>query len=82
MGRLSFPGRVVMSNDNKSNGGRGERAISPRTKVPDKDPFDSWLQKQLHTMYDEIVSEPLPDSLVKLIDNDAAAGSDKKDKPA
>ena len=70
-----------MSNDNKSNGGRSGRTILPRTKMPEKDPFETWLQKQLHTMYDEIVSEPLPDSLVRLIDNDAAAGSGKKDKP-
>jgi len=49
--------------------------------MPDKDPFESWLQKQLHTMYDEIVSEPLPESLVRLIDNDAAAGCDKNEKP-
>lgn len=49
--------------------------------MSEKDPFESWLQKQLHTMYDEIVSEPLPESLVKLIDNDAAAGGDKEDKP-
>ena len=71
-----------MSNDNKSNGGRSGRAILPRAKMPDKDPFESWLQKQLHTMYDEIVSEPLPDSLVRLIDNDAAGGCDNKEKPA
>lgn len=71
-----------MSNDNKSNGSRSGRAPLPRPKMPDKDPFDSWLQKQLHTMYDEIVGEPLPDSLVKLIDKDAAAAGDKKDEPA
>lgn len=70
-----------MSSDNKSNGGRSGRTILPRTKMSDKDPFESWLQKQLHTMYDEIVSEPLPDSLVRLIDNDAAAGSDEQEKP-
>ncbi len=69
-----------MSNDNKSNGGGSGRAILPRARMSEKDPFESWLQKQLHTMYDEIVSEPLPDSLVRLIDNDAAAG-DKEDKP-
>ena len=70
-----------MSSDNKSNGGRSGRTIPARAKMPDKDPFESWLQKQLHTMYDEIVSEPLPDSLVRLIDNDAAAGSEDQDKP-
>jgi len=35
-------------------------------------PFDMWLQKQLHAMYDEIASEPLPDDLLSLIDKDAA----------
>lgn len=79
--RPSFSGIVIMSKDNKSNGGRNERAILPRARMSEKDPFESWLQKQLHTMYDEIVSEPLPESLVKLIDNDAAAGGDKEDKP-
>ena len=27
-----------------------------------------WLQKQLHAMYDEIASEPLPNDLLNLID--------------
>jgi hypothetical protein len=31
-----------------------------------------WLQKQLHAMYDEIASEPLPNDLLNLIDHDAA----------
>ena len=41
-------------------------------------PFDMWLQKQLHAMYDEIASEPLPNDLLNLIDHDAAnADGDK-----
>lgn len=36
----------------------------------DKQPFDHWLQKQLHEIYDSIAKEPLPDDLVRLIDND------------
>ena len=35
-----------------------------------------WLQKQLHAMYDEIASEPLPDELIGLIDD-----AKKKDSP-
>jgi hypothetical protein len=35
-----------------------------------------WLHKQLHAMYDEIASEPLPDDLLNLIDKDAAANRD------
>jgi hypothetical protein len=39
---------------------------------PPERPFDMWLQKQLHAMYDEIASEPLPGDLLNLIDRDAA----------
>jgi hypothetical protein len=34
-------------------------------------PFDMWLQKQLHAMYDEITAEPLPSDLLNLIDKDS-----------
>ena len=46
-----------------------------RSKMPPKPsrerPFDKWLQKQLHAMYDEIAAEPLPTDLLNLIDTDA-----------
>jgi hypothetical protein len=56
-------------------GGDGKsRAAKPSAERP----FDMWLQKQLHAMYDEIASEPLPNDLLNLIDHDAAkADSDK-----
>jgi hypothetical protein len=47
----------------------------------EEQPFDRWLRKQLHAMFDEVVNEPLPADLVRLIDQDAdrvrqeAAGS-------
>ena len=41
---------------------------------PSARPFDMWLQKQLHAMYDEIASEPLPDDLLDLIERDATKG--------
>lgn len=47
------------------------------TKVSAERPFDMWLQKQLHAMYDEIASEPLPNDLLNLIDHDAANSDDK-----
>lgn len=40
-----------------------------------KQPFDHWLQKQLHELYDSITKEPLPDDLVRLIDSDAGPES-------
>lgn len=51
----------------------------PRGKPATERPFDMWLQKQLHAMYDEIASEPLPDDLVNLIDHDAADTSRNDD---
>ena len=37
----------------------------------EEQPFDRWLRKQLHAMFDEVVNEPLPADLVRLIDEDA-----------
>lgn len=61
-----------MAGDDKPRGGRADETARPRVKTSDERPFDLWLQKQLHAMYDEIASEPLPTDLLKLIDHDAA----------
>lgn len=67
--------------------GGGRRGTGPvdasRRSRPSERPFDLWLHKQLHAMYDEIASEPLPEDLVNLIDRDAtqADGDDKPDDP-
>lgn len=50
---------------------KASNAIRQRTKASAERPFDMWLQKQLHAMYDEIASEPLPGDLLNLIDHDA-----------
>lgn len=49
---------------------------------PAERPFDMWLQKQLHAMYDEIASEPLPNDLLDLIDHDAAKGGKAEQAPS
>lgn len=49
-----------------------EKNGAGRKKAGEERPFDRWLQKQLHAMYDEIASEPLPDDLLELIQRDAA----------
>jgi hypothetical protein len=67
-----------MANDNKPQKDRADDAArNKKVKAPEERPFDMWLQKQLHAMYDEIAAEPLPDDLIDLIARDAA----KKDKP-
>ena len=58
-----------MADDDKPRSGRGRRnRPGTRAKAPAERPFDMWLQKQLHAMYDEIAGEPLPDDLLSLID--------------
>jgi hypothetical protein len=32
--------------------------------------FDLWLQRGLHELYDEVAREPVPDELLKLIEED------------
>jgi hypothetical protein len=32
--------------------------------------FDLWLQRGLHAMYDDIAREPIPEELLKLIEQD------------
>ncbi len=32
--------------------------------------FDLWLQKGLHDIYDKVASEPIPEELLKLIEED------------
>lgn len=62
-----------MPDDDKVRRGRGAETARSSER-----PFDIWLQKQLHAMYDEIASEPLPNDLLGLIDRDAAKTNIKK----
>jgi hypothetical protein len=69
----SFHAQCAMANDNKPQEDRAaEAARDKKVKEPSVErPFDMWLQKQLHAMYDEIAAEPLPNDLVSLIERDA-----------
>ena len=42
-----------------------ERSADPKVKA-----FDVWLNRGLHQIYDEVASEPIPDDLLKLIEDD------------
>jgi len=77
-----FSGELAMASDDKrrsNRSGDGNRQKARSKGAPDR-PFDRWLQKQLHAMYDEIASEPLPKDLLGLIDKDAAKAADGRDK--
>ena len=36
-------------------------------------PFDVWLRRGLHQMFDDVAKEPIPDELLKLIEDDRDA---------
>ncbi len=49
-------------------GGRPPRGDQPRPEVPRGDiPVDRHISHQLRAIYDEVVSEPIPDRFVKLL---------------
>ncbi len=66
-----------MASDDKPKKDRAGETARAKMKASTERPFDVWLQKQLHAMYDEIASEPLPSDLLNLIESDA----ENKGKP-
>ena len=66
-----------MASDDKPKKDRVGETARAKMKSSTERPFDVWLQKQLHAMYDEIAGEPLPTDLLSLIESDA----EKKGKP-
>ena len=41
----------------------------PQSRATDS-AFDLWLNRGLHQLFDDIASEPIPDELLKLIQDD------------
>jgi hypothetical protein len=75
----SLHGERAMANDDKPPKKKSSDVMGRgKTKLAEERPFDMWLQKQLHAMYDEIAAEPLPDDLVNLIERDAGKAEDNK----
>ncbi len=60
----------------------GDEEGKCRIEAPATFPFDRWLNRQLHELYDSIASEPLPDELVALIDSDAGRIRPKSRAPS
>jgi hypothetical protein len=71
---------MANDDDRPEGGSRAGGSARPKPRATGR-PFDMWLQKQLHAMYDEIASEPLPDDLLNLIESDAAKQQDTKSSP-
>lgn len=57
--------------DTKSGGaGRKPAQRTQAGKGDDAGAFDIWLQRGLHQLYDSVAKEPIPDELLKLIEQD------------
>lgn len=54
------------------------RATAERARKGTSDAaFDLWLQRGLHAMYDGIAKEPIPQELLRLIEQDRDQGPKK-----
>jgi hypothetical protein len=53
----------------KAKAGSDDRTAEPATK-----PFDTWLKRGLHQLYDDVANEPIPDALLDLIEQDRKKG--------
>ena len=51
---------------------RGKPPSPGNPKKPGKSDaaFNMWLQRGLHQMYDDVAQEPIPEELLKLIEDD------------
>jgi len=59
--------------------GRGASRSRPVRRDPGhkaERAFDVWLQRGLHQMYDSVAREPVPDSLLRLIEDDRPSPSE------
>ena len=41
-----------------------------KPKVPADKAFDTWLTRGLHQIFDNVAREPIPDNLLKMIEDD------------
>jgi hypothetical protein len=56
-----------------------KQRTSKQMAVADTDQaFDQWVARQLHKVYDEVLNEPVPDELLRLVEQiDAAPATDE-----
>jgi hypothetical protein len=78
------PAATVMDDPEDRPGRRGSAPstyetagdASAKEEVKADGAFDLWLKRSLHQMYDTIASEPIPDDLLRLIEDDRARRRD------
>ncbi len=48
----------------------GSQSPSKRERRKPEAAFDLWLTRGLHKLFDDVAKEPIPDELLKLIEDD------------
>lgn len=51
---------------------RRRRPTAPEAPAPEDDAFDLWLRESLRVAFDDIASEPIPEDLLRMIEEDRA----------
>lgn len=46
------------------------RQPEKKSKNGSNDAFELWLKRGLHQLFDDVANEPVPDELLRLIEND------------
>lgn len=66
-----------MDDEKKPKRGAQRPARRPvRAEGENPEAFDIWLQRGLHQLYDSVAKEPIPDELLKLIEQDLSDRTD------
>ncbi len=52
-----------------------------RTTRQQGEAFDLWLQRGLHQMFDDVANEPVPEEILRLIQEDRDRATDAGDLP-
>ncbi|GBR06612.1 MULTISPECIES: NepR family anti-sigma factor [Asaia] len=47
-----------------------EKSRQDKTSSDSDNPFDIWLKRGLHQLFDDVANEPIPDELLRLIEED------------
>lgn len=50
--------------------GMPEKSRQKETSQDKDNPFDLWLKRGLHQLFDDVANEPIPEELLRLIEED------------
>jgi len=63
----------AMSKADQTRAGEVARPEAGRKEEGVDNAFDLWLQRGLHQLYDTVAKEPIPEDLLRLIEDDRAS---------